>query len=77
MGYFSRLAVELLEQDADQELDIYGIDESLDRPKTNQELAAEQQESQYSIWNERYRQQLEKNVSAEQPKVYKKTRGSK
>ena len=77
MGYFSRLAVDLLEENRDRELNIYeDIDED-ETPKTNQELAALQQETQYSLWNEQYRKQLEQNKKAEQPKVYKKTRGSK
>ncbi|MBO5120598.1 MAG: hypothetical protein J6C28_02790 [Bacilli bacterium] len=77
MGYFSRLAVDLLEANRDRELNIYeDIDED-ETPKTNQELAALQQETQYSLWNEQYRKQLEQNKKAEQPKVYKKTRGSK
>ena len=77
MGYFSRLAVDLLEANRDRELNIYeDIDED-ETPKTNQELAALQQETQYSLWNEQYRKQLEQTKKAEQPKVYKKTRGSK
>ena len=82
MGYFSRLAVELLEERPDKELEIY-TDEDIKEPKTNQELAAIQQEEQYSLWNEQYRQQLEQPTSSdqptssEQPKVYKKIRGSK
>ena len=77
MGYFSRLAVDLLEANRDRELNIYeDIDED-ETPKTNQELAALQQETQYSLWNEQYRKQLEQNKKVEQPKVYKKTRGSK
>ena len=52
MGYFSRLAVDLLEANRDRELNIYeDIDED-ETPKTNQELAALQQETQYSLWNE-------------------------
>lgn len=75
MGYFSRLAVELLERNQDRELDInYGEEVE---PKTNQELAALQQEEQHSLWNEEYRKQLEQRVAKEQPKVYKKTRGLK
>lgn len=76
MGYFSRLAVELLEERPDKELEIY-TDEDTKEPKTNQELAAIQQEGQYSLWNEQYRKQLEQPTSSEQPKVYKKIRGSK
>lgn len=76
MGYFSRLAVELLETNRDRELEIYeGFED--ETPKTNQELAALQQEAQYSLWNEQYRKELEKRNKPEQPKVYKKTRGSK
>lgn len=75
MGYFSRLAVEILERSQDRELDInYGEEVE---PKTNQELAALQQEEQHSLWNEEYRKQLEQRVAKEQPKVYKKTRGLK
>lgn len=72
MGYFSRLAVELLERNQDRELDInYGEEVE---PKTNQELAALQQEEQHSLWNEEYRKQLEQRVAKEQPKVYKKNK---
>lgn len=76
MGYFSRLAVELLEERSDKELEIY-TDDDIKEPKTNQELAAIQQEEQYTLWNEQYRKQLEQKASSEQPKVYKKIRGSK
>lgn len=77
MGYFSRLAVELLETTRDRELIIYEEKDEYEQPKTNAELAALQQEEQYSLWNEQYRRQLEKKATIAQPKVYKKTRGSK
>lgn len=78
MGYFSTLAIELLEGTPDRELIDIEDEFDSDKPVTNQELAAAQQEEQFSIWNEQYRQQLEQSAKApkkEQPKVYKKTRG--
>lgn len=81
MGYFSRLAVELLEEGReDRELACLGED---GKPVTNYDLAIEQQETQYSIWNKQYREQLEQTVAStktkkdDAPKVYKKTRGLK
>ena len=77
MGYFSNLAIELLDRNSDRELSMYDEDDC-DSKKTNQDLAREQQEEQYSIWNELYRRQLEQQAtSKEQPKTYKKIRGSK
>lgn len=67
MGYFSRLAVELLEINRDREQE---IDRTPDQPVI-------QQEEQFSLWNEQYRKQLEQSSKKSQPKVYKKTRGSK
>lgn len=79
MGYFSRLAVELLEETTDREdRELIYLEDEEDRALTNQDLAALQQEEQYSIWNEEYRKQLEQAAGAkaenDAPKVYKKKR---
>ena len=79
MGYFSRLAVELLEDSKEREdRELIYLDEE-DQPMTNQRPAAIQQEEQYSIWNEEYRKQLEqaslvKKQQTDGPKVYQKKR---
>ena len=58
--------------------DIMYLEDEEDKPLTNQDLAALQQEEQYSIWNENYRKQLEEAAGAgkqtDAPKVYQKKR---
>ena len=79
MGYFSRLAVDLLEEATDRaDRELAYLEDEEDKPLTNQDLAALQQEEQYSIWNENYRKQLEEAAGTKRqtdaPKVYQKKR---
>lgn len=78
MGYFSRLAVELLEERTDRETPYLDEEEDTsNKPITNHDLAVAQQEEQYSIWNEQYAKRLVELAAQPKPstqpaKVYAK-----